>query len=467
MSASRALLLGVLFLLLLMVFYRVILGSTSANGATSATGATTGSGSGGIQVSSAAALQKALSDPRGGYTIDLAPGNYGWVNLVANPQQPRFLNRVTIRSLDPCNPAVFQHLTIRGLSNITVQSLRFEDPNFFNRPRAQLFNAQGKLITLNLLRTDNASDIIIRDNLFTGPTIQMPGGGQPDEGYAYGFGWKGVGVRNATFIGNEATNLYKAVSVDSANGLVISGNSLHEYRSDAVYLGNVSNVTITQNRLSDPRPWFTAKGGAGDHADFIQIQAVATGLIESNYLDIGNVATLSQGIFSPTGSNLLVRNNVLATRGVNAIAFFKLVNSQIVNNLVVYAVPTPGLAAAGVRGGTFEPQLRIWSNYSNVRLSGNIASRYPFGFDNIVQEAGIGASNNIKVQSGFPTELNYYRYLADGRQAPLSTGAVIGNVSLPSLPPGVGPDPAAFGYLSLGKSRAPAACRRPGAAGAP
>ena len=335
----RSLLLGVLFLGLLAIFYRTVLGATGPTTGTHAERGTRTTGA--IRVTNAAGLQKALNDPRGGYTVELAPGRYGWVNLGGDAARPRFAKMVTIRSAEPCNPAVFGHLGLQGLSNLTIEGLRFENPDFFNRPREKMYAPNGHVLNLDLLRTDSVSDIVIRGNSFEGPLVHIPGAGLPDEGYSWGFGWKAFKAKNVTFTGNEAIGLYKTISVRLIDGLTITDNSLHDYRSDAMYLADVKNVTITGNRLSDPRPRL---GVQGDHPDFIQIEGIANGRIENNYMDIGTLSNDSQGIFSRAGTDMVVRNNVILTRTVNALMFASLVNGDIENNLVVNAVLPPDLS---------------------------------------------------------------------------------------------------------------------------
>ena len=410
-----------------------------------------------IRVSTAAELRRVLRDRAGGFTVLLAPGNYGRVRLVAEPGETSFAQPVTIRSADPCNRARFGHLTVKGFVNITLQDLRFENPSFFARPREEVLKPDGRIRHLDLLRTDNVEAITIRDNIFTGPTVRMAGANRPDEGYGYGFGWKGLGLRDAVFTGNELTNLYKAISLGNSDGLEISGNSMHDYRSDAIYLGKVKRLLISNNYMANPRPFLLPKG-VGDHPDFIQIEEPDGAVIENNYMDVGPVAEISQGIYSRPARDLVVRNNVIVTRGVNAIFIVALEDGQIVNNLVVDAGPPRG-AMPDQRWTIHQPLLRIKDNFRNVEVTGNVASKYNHDFERVARSAGVSASGNILAQNARPGAPGYYRYASFDGPAP--DGMIsIGNVRVATLPPGIGPDPAKFGYLSQIRARTAEACRR-------
>ena len=413
-----------------------------------------------IAVSNTAELQKALRNARGGITLELAPGDYGQVRIVGTPEKPRFAQTLTIRSADPCNPARLAQLALRGVSNVTIDGLRFESPRFFNRPRAELFARNGGLQNLYLLRTDDVSDITIRNSTFAGPTVHVPGAPVVEEGYGHGFGWAGKGIRRTSFTNNESTNLYKAISISDVDTVEIAGNSMHDYRSDALYIKGAHDLTIADNRMSDPRP-LLRPNGVGDHPDFIQLEDVSGGRIENNYMDVGLSADGSQGIFSRAASDMVVRNNVIATRGVNALTFNSLANSQIANNLVVFAVVPPGAAFVQTRPEVYEPILRIRPSYTGTSVTGNLASKYSHDFDRVARGSQITVAGNALVQSNLPRGRNYYRYQADGQPAPAGAALSIGKVWLSSVPAGAGPDPAKFAYLAKGTSRAPGGCRRP------
>ena len=436
-------LLAALFCVLLVaIYYKAVAGTTSESG-----GAAASSEERVVPIANRAELRRALRNENGGYILELAPGNYGSIAIRGNADNPRFEQPVTIRSAERCNPAVFERLTINGVSNLALEALHFEDAGFFDRPPEELVKPNGQLKNLDLLRTDDVSNIAVRDSTFVGPTVDLPSGHRLN-GYGYGFGWRGVRVRSASFTNNRMTNLYKGLSVRNAAGLTIADNTLSRYRSDGIYLTQSEDVDILNNRMVDPLPYVLAQG-RGDHPDFMQLADIAGGRIENNYMDIGLSAEASQGIFSGPASDLMVRNNIIITRSLNGLVFSALTDSEISNNLVVSAgVPRNAsrMASGGGRRNT-EPQFRINANYENVIVSNNVASRFSRNFPAVARRGSLSATGNVTLQNANPREGSYYAYLTDGAAARDSSGTRIGNVWLSSVPADAGPDPGKFAYL--------------------
>lgn len=443
---------GLFCILLLAIYFKAV-----ASEGPESRGSTVSADDRVIAVSNQAELQRALRNKRGGFTVTLAPGNYGSIWVRGTAEEPRFAQLVTIRSAEPCNPAIIQQLTVKGVSNLELQALHFEN-NFFKKPREELFNKNGQLKNLDLLRTDNVSNITVRDSTFVGPTFEMDPGHYLN-GYGYGFGWRGRDIRDVSFTNNDMTNLYKGMSVNKAAGLTIANNTIHDYRSDGIYLVEGGDINIINNRIVDPRPYMLPKGG-GDHPDFMQLRDIDVGRIENNYMDVGTIADASQGIFSGRADQIVVRNNIIATRSVNALQFSALTNSDISNNLVVSAGTRGGPSGAadgfGRRGN--EPQLRVNPNYQNVTVNNNLASKFSRNFASVAQGGSLLASGNATVQSANPRARNYYAYDANGLAAPSSAGTRIGNVWLASVSPNSGPDPSKFDYMAVNAPQSPDRC---------
>jgi hypothetical protein len=73
-------------------------------------------------VSSVSGLKAALASVKGGDTILLKGGNYGWVSL----ENFKFNDYVTIKSADGSGGAVFKHLGLNNTSHIRLDSLTAE-----------------------------------------------------------------------------------------------------------------------------------------------------------------------------------------------------------------------------------------------------------------------------------------------------------------------------------------------------
>ena len=76
-----------------------------------------------ITVSSAEELKSALANVSGGETILLEAGSYGNFGLwdVRHPYV-KFAEQVTIKSIDPADPAVFETMKLTGVENLTFDS---------------------------------------------------------------------------------------------------------------------------------------------------------------------------------------------------------------------------------------------------------------------------------------------------------------------------------------------------------
>ena len=343
-----------------------------------------------VSVSSVAELKGALHS--GSTTILLEPGNYGRVMLT----DLNLSQNVTIKSADSNNLAVLEQLIVRNSKNLTFDSLHFENKDFF-APGSGNVTSTGAIKYLELLRTDDSSNLVISDSTFVGATIDVPSGHYMN-GYAHGIGWRGMGVANVEFTGNTMTNLWKGMTLKNLDGLEITQNSISDYRSDAVFIDTARNINIDSNSMTDVRA-YQMEGGGGDHADFMQIKNITNGSIQNNYMDVGPGHAGSQGIFSGYATNMDVSNNIIISRMANGISFSHLVDSSIASNLLLKADdPAGGLKwANGEPRKVGGPQIRVNDNYENVVVKDNISHDYSLNLGYLVSTGQIRAFNNLEV----------------------------------------------------------------------
>jgi len=334
---------------------------------------------GAIDVRGKAELVKVLRGAKTGITVSLAPGNYGSVNLDGVGTGLKAGEHITITSADPCNRATFARLWITNSANLVLRDLRFENAAFFDRPAEKTLRPDGLVQYMDLLRTDNSSSLAITNNIFAGSTVEVSTA-HPLNGFPHGIGWKGENVSDVVFQANTMSNLFKGLSLRNAQALDITHNVITDYRSDAVFLWDVADVTIEDNRFTYPRPAMLEKG-KGDHPDFIQIKNVDGGLIQNNYMIVGPSAGASQGIFPGPARKLTVRNNIIISRMLNGIHFREIAESEIANNLVLRAEDLPG-GLTGMDGKSLpnvSPRIRIKQGSSDLILRGNAVSGDPRG----------------------------------------------------------------------------------------
>jgi hypothetical protein len=351
-----------------------------------------------ISVANAAELYAALSSAQGGDRIELAPGNYGDVDIGGN-----FTSDVTIVSADPANPAVFTGMDLVG-THIVLDRISFE-----------YSDSPGANREFSPFDIDNSSFITVRNSVFTGARI-IDG--------EYGSG-AGLVVRNSDHIVieyNEFSYWSRALRIFSVTDVVIRGNDLHSNSNDAINLSRVDGVLIEGNWIHD---FLTAPGQL--HNDMIQMwtllgDPVSQNItIRDNFLDAGTenggvqaIFIMNEAIDRLGGSfeeyayrNILIEDNVIYGAHVHGITVGHTDGLVIRNNTLLYDDYTTS-------GPNWTPEIRtpngepISSQSINVTIEDNIAGPSSDG-------------NNFVVQYTDPNGANYYGDLfvnALGEEAP-------------------------------------------------
>lgn len=277
-------------------------------------------------VNSAAELTATLSKSQNGDVIQLAAGSYGnvqisGINIVGN---------VTITSADPHNQAVLNGLLVKASSGLTFSHLDLSNV------------VQGSHNAFQVLGSQN----VVMDHLMVHGLANLGSG--VESGLMM--------VRNSanvTVSNSEFSNGWYALTMLDNNGLTVSGNYVHDMRTDGIRGGGNSNLLITRNTLTDFYPTAT------DHPDAIQIWTGNTTASASNITITDNVIVRGkgaavQGIFvrDQVGTlpykNMTVTGNIVAGGAYNGIALDHVIGGSISNNIV-----------AGILGD------RSWVRYSN------------------------------------------------------------------------------------------------------
>ena len=167
-----------------------------------------------IAVSTASELMSALAGATGGETILLAAGNYGDLNLW-NVRQPfaKFASEVTIKSANSSDPAVFNHMSLEGVENLTLDGVKLD------------YNA-----------VSGASDWEIPFKI-----------GGPNH----------ITIRNSTFDGDIAQNVSssadgygtgKGLIVSSSSDVTVENNDFHTWMRATIDILTNSLFAITMSR---------------------------------------------------------------------------------------------------------------------------------------------------------------------------------------------------------------------------
>lgn len=246
-----------------------------------------------VSVADAAALGAALSSAKTSnipVLIVCSPGNYG--SLVVG-YSGNFLSGVTVTSN---NDAIFNTITIDGVGNITLQNLVINYEVNTGSSRAVFIKAgcsTVKCIGLSVTSTIGIGNGIQVNNYCS----------------------------NVEIIANEVYGaIGTGISVISGTNIKIHGNKVHDYITDAFFMGDVNGLEIVGNTVYNGGP-YTAEA----HADFIQFYSAAdSGIyparnvtIRDNKLMRGANAQAGQGVFMRDESslggynNFLIENNII------------------------------------------------------------------------------------------------------------------------------------------------------------
>lgn len=313
-----------------------------------------------ITITGAAQLTAALNAARGGEVFNLAPGNYGTLNI----RNRAFASAITIRSADPSRPATFGRTQLNTVSGVNFSGVTFANPLSGATP---LWTPAVQLYSSARI---NFSGVTVRGSM---------DGNAANDGHGIGVrGSTGISISNSTF-----TQLNRAITLNTSQGILVSGNTVSNVRSEGVNLAQVQNVRIIGNSFSNFHPV------NGDHPDAIQAWTTGTNLPSANVVISGNLIVGSagarmQGIFitDQTGNGALryqgvvVTNNTLVGTSWHGITIEHADGIAITGNNVI-TMPDPKID-------------RSWIRVADATgiVNGNTAKQ-------IVLGPGITSANNI------------------------------------------------------------------------
>lgn len=332
-----------------------------------------------LLVSNQSEFQGALNAAKSGDIIALAPGNYG----IQYIKIKNFDTPVTITSQDENNPAVFNSITVQSSKGLNFTHLAFDPPSGI------ISDGLNSRLFLH-----GSSNITVSDNTFSGGVVND---GSALQGKMTGFTLFGMDNSNVVIEDNQFNTVHKAISIIRTDGLTIARNEISEFADDGMYIGDVRNLLVEDNSITEPRTW------PGGHPDFIQITAIENGVIRDNFLSQGS-GTPAQGIFMGTGAgnsgggNVLVENNVVYTTEVNAIFNSNLPNVTISHNTIVGSEDVT----------THTPTIRIEDDAgtTGLKIIGNIVPRFGTS-DARLADMGAVVTGNVFVQNTDPAKPNF------------------------------------------------------------
>lgn len=365
------------------------------------------------RVRSTAELTEALRGARAGQVIELAPGQYGRLEIVGRRGRPvSFTQPIVIRSADAARPAELASIELRFVENITFDNL----------------DLRYRYASADTMRTKpftvrESSGVTFSRSRFIGDVAT--GTGTPADGFGTGIGLEVVASSGVTLEDSRFETWHRGAVFAQSRNLIVRGNEIRDLRSDGFNFAEVSNVVIERNRFLGFRTSLTT----GDHPDMIQFWTNKTKspstdvAIRDNYIDIGD-GPWTQSIFmrneevdnGRAGQEMFYRNititgNFIRNSHLHGITVGETQGLVIANNTLIQAAESPRVMHVTVPGINIKPTSQ------NVRIENNIAPRYP------EIQAGWTFQNNIKVQRNFPRAPDFYNLFFVDALAPGSAPA--------------------------------------------
>jgi len=221
----------------------------------------------GTPIADQAALIAALSSAKGGETFLLAPGGYS-LTLSSKTFSPP----ITITSAG--SRAKFGFVKLTDVTGLTMKNLEI-----------------GHSSTVAKRESDFMMNLTVRDFVLEGSYVHGSLDSNPlNDGVGIKL-WSYGGVK---IINNEFAELGRCGTL-SGDGITVTGNHIHDIRSEGFQFSNVRNVTIESNVLEK---W---NRDTGDHPDAIQFFTAGSNKASSDIRIRGNIILCNregaQGIF--------------------------------------------------------------------------------------------------------------------------------------------------------------------------
>lgn len=378
-----------------------------------------------VQVSTAAALQEAISSASAGMVIELAPGNYGRLDLrrlVMPDGQP-----LVLRGAPGQDAPVLTSLRLREVENLVLENLVF-DYTF----------TPGDRRHMRPFQIISSRGVTVRHCLFDGDVAR--GVSTRSDGFGTAFGLTMRRSDQVTLESSEIRGFFRGLVVASSSHINILGNDLHDIRMDGMNFAQVDGVRIERNYIHDFRRSLTS----GDHADMIQFWTKGTTepsrdiVIRDNVLNSGG-GWYTQSIFmrnemvdqGDAGAemyyrNVLITDNVIINAHLHGVTLGATDGAIVSNNTVIR-----NARSQGERDNVdlWNPRISVARRSHNVQILRNVTSRivgyedqddWVFADNVMVQDQGRLARGLyydmvfVDALRGDPQDLGSFAYLPGG-----------------------------------------------------
>lgn len=326
-----------------------------------------------VTVSTTDQLTTALSRARGGETILIAPGEYGFL-FVRNRLFP---SRVTIRGQDARRPPRFAMVRVDNCANIDLVSF---DCGGSAKPVNQGW--------LGFLDVRNSQKIVVRG-------VRVNGVLDHATGYSDDLC---VNYRNCSEVNIESCSVdiaRIALSLQDCRDVTVTSNSFTRVCGDAMRCAGVENGVFSSNSVTRflAHPTF--------HNDGFQIFTSSSAGPCNNIVVRDNIFVYGQGLGSAQGifirsetlqphQNIRIENNLIYTEVWHSINLSNTIGGLIRNNTAIVPPDVEGRQSKGRRGAW----ILVGQNSQDVLVERNVANSYTFG-DGV---QGIRHVDNVQVR---------------------------------------------------------------------
>lgn len=323
-----------------------------------------------VEVNSPSELSDALKFAQAGTTLELAPGDFGALNLsgtFGTPTRP-----LTLRAADPDNPPRISQMLLRNVENVIIEALLFDySYQADDKPYLRPFQVVG------------SENVKIQQSTFDGDIVTAILDEPPSP---TAFALTIADSRNVHVADSVFHTFLRGILVSQSNEIIISGNELHSLRSDGLNLAEVGEVLIQNNYIHD----FDRMLSAGDHADFIQFWTTQTKAPSANITIRGNTLNSGDGWYT---QSIFMRNEVVDTALSGREMFYRniVIEDNVIINAHLHGITvgeTDGLIIRNnsvIRNARSEgpddnpalwtPQIRVSPASTNVTINGNVTSK--------------------------------------------------------------------------------------------
>lgn len=351
-------------------------------------------------------LARALRRAERGAVIELAPGDYGHLEIEGDTEAG------VIRSADPNNPARFTSALVLDVHDITFEGLHFD---YVFAPDDDIWS--------RIFVFRHVSNFTFRDNIVVGD--QARGVSALDDGHGWGIGltvWHG---ENVLIEGNEISGFFRGLHVRDHTGITVRGNEVHSIRMDGMNFVQVADVLVEGNHIHS----FDRILDSADHADMIQFWTRNTDWSSHDIVIRGNLLNAGEGWFTQSifmrnersdmqdsvdpevfYRNILIEENVIINAHTHGITVGDALGVTIRNNSVLQVASA---APQTPEAGRYTPAIRVAEINEDVVVTDNITSRV-VGYDG---QNSWQIADNLLVQGNSRLEPGHYSLVFQGGPA--------------------------------------------------